>query len=163
MIFERYSEQMIRLLHERNWDDVLELATAIQEIWNTGGQLLICGNGGSAGNAVHLANDFLYGVVKDTASRGIRVEALSANPAVITCLANDIGYEEIYSVQIAVYGNKVNIAQFTGLSDVFYVESEYSTFMYMSGQFNDPNKASSHKNDLIKKGYKDAFVLILSK
>ena len=109
MIFERYSEQMIRLLHERNWDDVLELATAIQEIWNTGGQLLICGNGGSAGNAVHLANDFLYGVVKDTASRGIRVEALSANPAVITCLANDIGYEEIYSVQIETKGSRGDV------------------------------------------------------
>ena len=68
MIFEQYSEQIMRLLHKRNWDDVLELATAIQEIWSTGGQLLICGNGGSAGNAVHLANDFLYGVVKDKSS-----------------------------------------------------------------------------------------------
>ena len=109
MIFERYSEQMISLLHKRNWDDVLELATAIHEIWSTGGQLLICGNGGCAGNAVHLANDFLYGVVKDKSSRGIRVEALSANPAVITCLANDVGYEDIYSVQIETKGNRGDV------------------------------------------------------
>ena len=75
MIFERYSEQMIHLLHERNWDDVLELATALQEIWSAKGQLLICGNGGSAGNAVHLANDFLFGVARDKTTNGMGVEA----------------------------------------------------------------------------------------
>jgi D-sedoheptulose 7-phosphate isomerase len=63
--------------------------------------VFICGNGGSAGNAIHLANDFLYGVAKQTGG-GIRVSALSANPAVITCLANDVGYDYIYSEQLAV-------------------------------------------------------------
>ena len=109
MIFERYSEQMIHLLHERNWDDVLELATALQDIWRTKGQLLICGNGGSAGNAIHLANDFLFGIAKDKSTNGMRVEALPANTSVITCLANDIGYEEIYSVQIETKGRKGDV------------------------------------------------------
>ena len=109
IIFERYSEQMIHLLHERNWDDVLELATALRDIWRTKGQLLICGNGGSAGNAIHLANDFLFGIAKDKSTNGMRVEALSANTSVITCLANDIGYEEIYSVQIETKGRKGDV------------------------------------------------------
>ncbi|MBT3418156.1 MAG: hypothetical protein HN427_05215 [Flavobacteriales bacterium] len=69
---------------------------------------------------------------------------------------------EIYSVQIAVYGNKINMAQFDGLSDVFFVESEYETFLYMSGQFTNPNEATVHKIKLIKKGYKDAFVVQLN-
>ena len=69
---------------------------------------------------------------------------------------------EIYSVQIAVYGNKINMAQFDGLSDVFFVESEYETFLYMSGQFTNPNEATAHKNKLIKKRYKDAFVVQLN-
>jgi D-sedoheptulose 7-phosphate isomerase len=63
--------------------------------------VFLCGNGGSAGNAVHLANDFLYGISK-TAGSGLRVNALSANTAVITCLANDEGYDSIYSLQLAV-------------------------------------------------------------
>ncbi|SVE41877.1 uncharacterized protein METZ01_LOCUS494731 [marine metagenome] len=121
MIFERYSKQMVNLLQDRNWDDVLELATAIQEVWRKNGQLFICGNGGSAGNAIHLANDFLYGVANDKSRRGIKVEALSANPAVITCLANDIGYEEIYSVQIETKG---------GSGDLLLV---------LSGSGNSPN------------------------
>ena len=65
-------------------------------------------------------------------------------------------------MQIAVYGNKINMAQFDGLSDVFFVESEYETFLYMSGQFTNPNEATVHKIKLIKKGYKDAFVVQLN-
>ena len=53
------------------------------------------------GNANHLANDFLYAWSK-TAGQGLRVSALSANPAVLTCLANDEGYDQVYSLQLAV-------------------------------------------------------------
>ena len=73
--------------------------------WRNGQQVFICGNGGSAGNAIHLANDFLYGIAKKT-GRGMRITALSANAAVMTCLANDVGYHAIYSEQLAVLGNK---------------------------------------------------------
>lgn len=61
-----------------------------------------CGNGGSAGNAVHLANDFLYGAGIKNDGGGLCVEALSANPAVLTCLANDLGYDQIYAEQLKV-------------------------------------------------------------
>ena len=60
---------------------------------------------GSAGNAVHLANDYIYGVAKRTGG-GIRAVALAANPAVMTCLANDVGYEHIFSEQLAVLANE---------------------------------------------------------
>ena len=46
-----------------------------------------------------MANDFLYGV-RAGLGKGLRVEALTANPAVLTCLANDVGYEEIFSYQL---------------------------------------------------------------
>src|SRR5574340_916236 len=70
--------------------------------------VFICGNGGSAGNALHLANDFLYGVSKKLGS-GLRVNALSANASVMTCLANDVGYEHIYSAQLAVQGREGDV------------------------------------------------------
>jgi len=77
------------------------LGYALRDVWIAGHSIYICGNGGSAGNAIHLANDFIYGVgVKNRV--GMRVEALSANPAVITCLANDIGYDNIYAEQLKV-------------------------------------------------------------
>jgi D-sedoheptulose 7-phosphate isomerase len=65
----------------------------------------VCGNGGSAGNAMHLANDLLFGVGRKNGGGGIKVEALSANPSVLTCLANDLGYEEIFAHQLKVKGS----------------------------------------------------------
>ncbi|MGJ8682850.1 SIS domain-containing protein [Paraglaciecola sp.] len=66
-------------------------------------QVFICGNGGSAGNAIHLANDFTYGIHPN--GNALRIEALPANAAVLTCLGNDIGYDNIYSHQLKVKAN----------------------------------------------------------
>ena len=77
------------------------LAEALRRCWGEGNTVYLCGNGGSAGNAIHLANDLLYGAgVKHGV--GLKVEALSANPAVLTCLANDLGYDQIYAEQLRV-------------------------------------------------------------
>ena len=65
--------------------------------------MFICGSGGSAGNAIHLTNNFLYGIAKE-AGVGIKIHLLSANAVVITCLANDVGYDYIYSEQLALQG-----------------------------------------------------------
>lgn len=84
-------------------EEVPVLGGALLRAWKKGHHIYLCGNGGSAGNALHLANDFIYGAgVRNGA--GLRVEALSANPAVITCLANDIDYDSIYAEQIRVKG-----------------------------------------------------------
>ena len=72
-------------------------------------QVFIFGNGGSAGNAMHLANDLLYGVAKRFGS-GIRVTALPANSSVVTCLANDQGYDAIFSHQLAVLAGPGDLA-----------------------------------------------------
>ncbi len=86
-----------------DWSGVAELAREMRDCWSDGRQVFLCGNGGSAGNAIHLANDFLYGIAKRTGG-GMRVHALSANPAVMTCLANDLSYERIFAEQLAVQG-----------------------------------------------------------
>lgn len=80
------------------------LCNALEVTWNSGNTIYICGNGGSAANAIHIANDFIYGAGKNT-GRGLRVEALSSNNAVLTCLANDNGYENIFSEQLKVKAN----------------------------------------------------------
>jgi len=99
---------------------VPRLADAFRTAWDSNNTIYLCGNGGSAGNAIHLANDFLYGAGV-TRGIGLRVEALTANPAVLTCLANDIGYENIFSEQLRVKAN---------IGDVLVV---------LSGSGNSPN------------------------
>jgi D-sedoheptulose 7-phosphate isomerase len=96
-----YSSRLQHVLANSDWSSVNLLAQDMLRCWQEKRQVFFCGNGGSAGNAVHLANDFLYGIAKKTGG-GLKVQALSANSAVMTCLANDIGYESIFSEQLAV-------------------------------------------------------------
>jgi len=77
------------------------LCEALRVAWQEGKTVYLCGNGGSAANALHIANDLLYGTGVNH-SGGLSVEALSANTAVVTCLANDLGYEHIYAEQLKV-------------------------------------------------------------
>jgi D-sedoheptulose 7-phosphate isomerase len=99
-----YLVKLQTVLAESNWEPVELLSQDVLECWKEKRQIFLCGNGGSAGNAIHLANDFIYGVAKKT-GRGLRVNALTANPAIITCLANDVGYDSIFSEQLAVLAN----------------------------------------------------------
>ena len=61
-------------------------------------RVYIAGNGGSAANAVHIANDLI--------SCGIRAYPLTGDVATLTAIANDFGYENIFSHQIKVFGEK---------------------------------------------------------
>ena len=99
--FTGYASRLQGVLATADWSNVSLLASDMLRCWRENRQVFLCGNGGSAGNAIHLANDFLYGVAKKTGG-GIRVQALSANTAVMTCLGNDVGYDHIFSEQLAV-------------------------------------------------------------
>jgi D-sedoheptulose 7-phosphate isomerase len=90
-------------------DAVEQFADALLGCWRDRRQLFIFGNGGSAGNAIHLANDYLYGVSR-VVGHALRVHALPANSAVLTCLANDEGYEHIFAHQLAVLAEPGDIA-----------------------------------------------------
>lgn len=100
-LFADYSARLSALMASTDWSPVSALAEEFLDCWKTGRQIFIAGNGGSAGNAIHLANDFVYGISKKPGS-GLRIHALPANSAVLTCLANDEGYDKIFSLQLAV-------------------------------------------------------------
>ena len=100
MKFRKYAHELSQILVNYDWDLVEALSEKLFECWESGRQVFFCGNGGSAGNAVHLANDFLYGIASNVDRPGMRVEALSANTAVLTCLANDVGYAQVFAEQI---------------------------------------------------------------
>ena len=88
---------------------IFHLAQCLGEVWKSGNNVFLCGNGGSAGNAIHIANDFIYGIGncgQGSKIPGIRVNALSSNPAVLTCLGNDTGFENIFSYQLKVQAKK---------------------------------------------------------
>src|SRR5881394_1611848 len=100
-----YARRLSAVLREFDWAPVAVLAEALLDCWRSNRQVYLCGNGGSAGNAIHLANDFNYGISKSN-SQGLRIIALPANSSIVTCVANDMGYDEIFSQQIRVHAEK---------------------------------------------------------
>lgn len=103
-----YLARLNQACQEIPLDKVENLANALLEAWRNKRQVFIFGNGGSAGNAVHLANDFVFGISKKFGS-GLRIHALPANTSVITCLANDIGYENIFEYQLGLMSDPGDI------------------------------------------------------
>jgi D-sedoheptulose 7-phosphate isomerase len=100
-----YLKNLKKNLNNHNFKKINILIKYLSNSLINKNKVYICGNGGSAGNANHIANDLLYGIAKFNGI-GLDVESLSANSSVITCLANDTGYENIFSKQILVKGKK---------------------------------------------------------
>jgi D-sedoheptulose 7-phosphate isomerase len=103
-VFEDYIKRLNLAINMIPLPLISKLSDALIDCHNHGRQIFICGNGGSAGNAIHLANDLMYGVAKKTGC-GIKAIALPSNQSIITCLANDVGYANIFSEQLALYAN----------------------------------------------------------
>src|SRR5881396_1889317 len=68
---------------------------AITNAFNKGNKVLFCGNGGSAADAQHLAAEFSGRFYKER--KALPAEALHCNTSYLTAVANDYGYDVIYS------------------------------------------------------------------
>ena len=111
-MFLESARSYLSLLQEGFSEEILlkteRLAIDLKKAWIERRQVFICGNGGSAANALHMANDFHYGIGacgEGIKLPGLRVEALPANTGILTCLANDTGYENVYAHQLEVKAN----------------------------------------------------------
>ena len=103
-----YATEYTRLLLGFEWSSVLPLVSDLERVRESGAQVFLIGNGGSAANANHWANDLIYGAGK-TGRGGIRAHSLAANTSVIMCLANDTGYENVFSGQLRVLASPGDI------------------------------------------------------
>jgi D-sedoheptulose 7-phosphate isomerase len=99
--FLAYADRLHAALGTTDWAALERLAHHLRDCWREGRQVFLCGNGGSAANALHIANDLFYGIARSWGGPGLRIHALPANVSVLTCLANDEGYDNIFSQQLA--------------------------------------------------------------
>lgn len=74
-------------------------AAAVRE----GGRLLVCGNGGSAADAQHMAGELVGRFRRER--RPLPVVALTSDSAVLTAIGNDYGFEEVFSRQVEALGS----------------------------------------------------------
>ncbi len=78
-------------------------AGLLLDVMEKGGAILACGNGGSAAISNHLLCDYLKGIRTGTMI-GARVTSLSSSPELITAIANDISFDDIFAYQVAALG-----------------------------------------------------------
>jgi D-sedoheptulose 7-phosphate isomerase len=81
-----------------------EAAGLIQTTLSHGGKLLLCGNGGSAADSQHIAAELTGRFVKDR--RPLAAVALSTDTSALTSIANDYGFDEVFSRQVMALGRR---------------------------------------------------------
>lgn len=98
-----YASRLSELLLKQDWTPVDRLVDVVLAVAERRGQVLVCGNGGSAANALHWATDFLYPMTRG-GRPPIAFLALTANTSILTCVANDTSYDEVFSRQVEALG-----------------------------------------------------------
>ncbi|MEK6714482.1 MAG: D-sedoheptulose 7-phosphate isomerase [Candidatus Omnitrophota bacterium] len=86
---------------------IAQIASQIITSLKNGGKLIIFGNGGSAADAQHIAAELIGRFQKER--RALAALALTTNTSVLTALANDYGYETVFSRQLEALADKKDV------------------------------------------------------
>jgi D-sedoheptulose 7-phosphate isomerase len=89
-------------------NDVARAAALIAASFRAGGKLLLCGNGGSSCDAQHIAGEFVNRFLNANRA-ALPALALNTDGGVLTCIGNDIGFEQIFSRQVEAFGREGDV------------------------------------------------------
>jgi D-sedoheptulose 7-phosphate isomerase len=96
------SAEVKRLAAQVIAEEGARAAEMIGEALSRGHKVLVCGNGGSAGDAQHFAGE-MVGRFKIHGRAALPVLALTTDTTILTCVANDFSYEEVFSRQVEAF------------------------------------------------------------
>jgi len=137
-IFE-HSELTKKLLADQKiFNEIIALGEKVAEILSNEGAVYICGNGGSAADAQHIATEFVSRFYKER--KGLNVEALTTNTSSLTAIGNDYCFEEVFLRQlqakakagdmligISTSGNSKNVIEALRYANVHNIHSAFLT------------------------------------
>ena len=127
MIIQKYIKEAIAIKEAMLNDEVLlkniqQAVDVIVECYHYSGKVLLCGNGGSAADAQHIAAELTGRFKMDR--KPLYAEALHTNTSYLTAVANDYGFDKVYSriiesnsisgdvlIAISTSGNSANIVE----------------------------------------------------
>lgn len=87
---------------QKNTSQLINCAEYISKAFKNDRKLMLCGNGGSAADAQHIAAEFVNRFLLDR--RPLPAMALTTDTSIITSVANDYRYEDVFSKQIQALG-----------------------------------------------------------
>lgn len=88
-------------------DPISQAAKLISKTFNSGGKLLICGNGGSAADSQHFAAELVGHYL--TERKPLPAIALTTNTSSLTAIGNDYGFDKVFSRQVEAYATKGDV------------------------------------------------------
>jgi len=88
-------------------ENISRVAEVIVDAYKTGNKLLLCGNGGSAADAQHIATELVSKFLMER--RALDAEALTVNTSTLTAIGNDYDFDKVFSRQIEAKGKKGDI------------------------------------------------------
>ncbi len=95
-----------KLLLERSTPAISDAGLMLADVLQKGGQMLTCGNGGSAGDAQHIATELLIRYRATPERPSLPAFSLVGDAAAVTAAGNDLGFENIFSRQIEGLGRQ---------------------------------------------------------
>ena len=99
-----YFLYLSKVLESIDEDEINKLGDLFESAREGGNTIFVAGNGGSSTTATTMANDIGFDILKKTGiDKAFRVLSLSDNNAVITAIANDVGYENIFINQLKIH------------------------------------------------------------
>ena len=96
------SLEVKRLYFAAHTEQVEHAARMIADSFRAGGKLLLCGNGGSSTDAQHIAGEFVNRFLNPE-RRALPATALSADGGIVTSIANDMGFDKVFSRQVEAF------------------------------------------------------------
>ncbi len=99
--------QTIELVREALAEPIKKISRLLAQSLASGGTLFWCGNGGSAADSQHLAAELVGRFKKNR--RALRSIALTTDTSVLTCVANDYSYDDIFARQVEALGRSGDV------------------------------------------------------
>jgi D-sedoheptulose 7-phosphate isomerase len=101
----RFNEltELIPKFENNSKESIVATAMSITKAFEAGRKILICGNGGSAADSQHFAAEFVNIFSKEINRRALPAMALSTDTSIITAIANDSSYDQVFARQVEAY------------------------------------------------------------
>ena len=95
--------ELIPKFKNKSKEPIVATAMSIAKAFESGRKILICGNGGSAADSQHFAAEFVNIFSKEINRRALPAMALSTDTSIITAIANDSSYDQVFARQVEAY------------------------------------------------------------
>jgi len=103
------SADIKRKIAEQCNDAIIKAVDTLIRTLNQGGKILLCGNGGSAADAQHLATELVIRMNPALKRPAIPAISLSTDSSMLTAGANDIGYDNVFAREVEALGRKGDV------------------------------------------------------